>query len=93
MYSWSPSTGLDRRDISNPIASPSEDITYTLTVTTDEGCTVSDDVFVKVLKQPEVPNTFTPNADGVNDVWMVKYLESYPNCTINVFNRFGGKVF
>lgn len=93
LYSWSPSTGLDRTDISNPIASPSEDITYTLTVTTDEGCTVSDDVFVKVLKQPEVPNTFTPNADGVNDVWMVKYLESYPNCTINVFNRFGGKVF
>ena len=46
-----------------------------------------------MLKQLEIPNTFTPNADGVNDVWNIKYLESYPGCTVDIFNRFGMKVF
>ncbi len=38
-------------------------------------------------------NTFTPNGDGMNDTWAIKYIEYYPNCTVNVFNRWGAKVF
>ncbi len=92
-YRWSPAKGLNRTDILNPIATPDDDITYTLTVTTSEGCTADDEVFIQVLKQLEIPNTFTPNADGVNDVWNIKYLESYPGCTVDIFNRFGMSVF
>jgi gliding motility-associated-like protein len=40
-----------------------------------------------------VPNAFTPNGDGVNDKWTIKYIENYPNCTIDIFHRWGGKVF
>jgi gliding motility-associated-like protein len=50
-------------------------------------------VFVKVLQYPEIPNTFTPNGDGVNDTWDIKYLESYPDITITVFDRNGKEVF
>ncbi|MEJ6982334.1 PKD domain-containing protein [Pedobacter sp. P351] len=92
-YIWSPAIGLSRTDIANPVASPSDDVTYTLTVTTSEGCSVSDEVFIKVLKPLEIPNTFTPNSDGVNDVWNIKYLENYPGCTVDIFNRYGTKVF
>jgi gliding motility-associated-like protein len=52
-----------------------------------------DDVFVKVLLLPEIPNTFTPNGDGVNDTWDIKYLSSYPSTTVQVFNRDGNLVF
>ena len=57
------------------------------------GCSASDTIFVKVLKGPEVPNAFSPNGDGINDVWKIKYLEDYPGATIQVFNRFGQVVF
>ncbi|NEU09516.1 PKD domain-containing protein [Flavihumibacter sp. R14] len=93
IYKWTPSTGLDRDDVLNPIASPVEDITYTLTVAARGSCTVTDEVLVKVLKMPVIPNAFTPNSDGVNDEWNIKYLESYPDVTVEVFNRFGNKVY
>ena len=40
-----------------------------------------------------VPNTFTPNGDGINDVWNIKYLDNYPGCTVNIFNRYGEKLY
>ncbi|HEX7367203.1 MAG TPA: PKD domain-containing protein [Pelobium sp.] len=92
-YKWTPSIGLDRDDILKPSASPSKDINYTLTVKSDQGCEAKSTVFVKVLQFPEIPNTFTPNGDGVNDTWVIKYLDSYPNATIKIFNRYGNEVF
>jgi gliding motility-associated-like protein len=92
-YKWTPSTGLNRDDILDPIASPTKDIVYTLLAKSEDGCILADDVAVKVLEFPEIPNTFTPNGDGVNDTWNIKYLSSYPNCTIKVFNRDGKEVF
>ncbi|WP_374948969.1 cadherin-like beta sandwich domain-containing protein [Mucilaginibacter sp.] len=40
-----------------------------------------------------VPNTFTPNGDGINDTWNIGDVDAYPNTTIEVFNRQGQKVF
>jgi gliding motility-associated-like protein len=40
-----------------------------------------------------IPNTFTPNNDGINDTWDIKYLNSYPNCTVNIFDRYGQEVY
>jgi gliding motility-associated-like protein len=92
-YQWSPATGLDHTDIANPNTSTDKSITYTVTVTTANGCKATDQVFVKVLDLPEVPNTFTPNNDGVNDLWNIKYLDSYPGCIVDIFSRFGNKVY
>nr|WP_294942958.1 gliding motility-associated C-terminal domain-containing protein [uncultured Mucilaginibacter sp.] len=36
-----------------------------------------------------VPNTFTPNGDGINDYWQIPVLKNYPNSTISIFNRNG----
>ncbi len=92
-YKWFPSTGLTRDDIPDPMASPHDDLVYTLTVTSDEGCVAADQVSIKVLKEPLVPNTFTPNGDGTNDIWSIKNLANYPNPTIQVFSRYGNRVF
>lgn len=92
-YKWFPSTGLSRDDIPDPVASPTEDIVYTLTVTSDQACAAMDNIRVKVLKQPEVPNAFSPNNDGINDLWNIKYLESYANASVKVFSRYGEVVY
>jgi len=92
-YQWIPSTGLDHDNILNPTASPIDDITYKLIVTNAEGCSAAAQVNVAVLKNPVVPNAFTPNGDGINDTWNIKYLDTYPNNTVDVFNRYGAKVY
>ncbi|MDB5119143.1 MAG: type sorting protein [Sphingobacteriales bacterium] len=97
-YKWtladgSPATDLSRDDILNPIASPKDDVTYRLTVTSNDQCINTDEVSIQVLKLPKVPNTFTPNGDGTNDYWRIMYLDSYPNATIEIYNRYGNKVF
>lgn len=92
-YKWSPSTGLDRDDVLNPTVFPLEDTKYTLKVISGKGCISQDEVFVKVLKNLDIPNTFSPNGDGVNDTWNIKYIDSYPTAKIEVFDRNGQKVF
>ncbi len=92
-YQWYPVTGLSSSTILDPIITVTKDITYTLTVTNNKGCSVSDNVNIKALLDPAVPNTFTPNNDGINDKWDIKYLDSFSSCTVDVFNRNGQKVF
>ncbi|MBD1363017.1 beta-propeller fold lactonase family protein [Mucilaginibacter sp. ZT4R22] len=40
-----------------------------------------------------IPNTFTPNGDGVNDTWNLSFLQGYPKATVSVLNRWGDKVY
>jgi gliding motility-associated-like protein len=95
-YLWSPATGLNRTDVLQPIASPSANTKYTLTVistTQNVPCAVTSSVIVSVLQAPTIPSGFTPNADGVNDTWVIQNLDTYPGATVDVFNRNGEKVF
>ena len=39
-----------------------------------------------------VPNSFTPNADGINDTWKIDGIENYPNSEIKVYDRNGNMV-
>jgi gliding motility-associated-like protein len=93
-YLWSPATYLNNVAIEMPSAvNVQDDITYTLTVTARGGCSRSDEMFVKVLKAPKIPNTFTPNGDGMNELWQIQYLDSYPDNRVQVFTRTGQLVF
>ena len=92
-FNWVPSTYLDSTNIPYPTTTPLDDVTYKLQLTGKGNCTVSDTVFVKLLKAPTIPNAFSPNGDGINDRWEIKYLDSYPGCEINVFDRDGQPVF
>ncbi len=90
---WTPNQYLNNNTIKNPVVSGVEDKIYTLLATSRGGCSASDQVFVKVLKFPTIPNTFTPNNDGINDTWIIQYLETYPDNRVQVFNRYGQLVF
>ncbi|MEO8948322.1 MAG: MBG domain-containing protein [Mucilaginibacter sp.] len=40
-----------------------------------------------------IPNAFTPNGDGINDVWNINNLNTYPKTTVEILNRYGTRVF
>ncbi|MEO8405605.1 MAG: PKD domain-containing protein, partial [Chitinophagaceae bacterium] len=92
-YNWSPPDWLNNPSIPNAEASPHTDFTYTLTVTSDKGCHTSDDVFVKMLKAPIIPNIFSPNGDGIHDKWVIDFLDSYPGCIVQIYNRYGQIIY
>jgi gliding motility-associated-like protein len=92
-YQWTPDKWLNSNTALYAVAQPLDNITYTLKVTGKAGCTASDTVAVKVLKQPLIPNVFSPNGDGINDTWYITYLDVYPQSTVQVYNRYGAMVF
>jgi gliding motility-associated-like protein len=89
-YVWQP---INVSNTLTPLVSPSNDITYTLTATTRDGCTASDTVRVVVLKELVIPNVFSPNGDNINDTWIIEYILRYPSAKIDIFNRYGQKVY
>ncbi|WP_205942680.1 gliding motility-associated C-terminal domain-containing protein [Pedobacter psychroterrae] len=93
-YSWTPTIYLDDPTIANPIASPTDQITYLLTVKSANGCfIVSDEVVIDVREKVMIPNAFTPNGDGVNDILTIPGLDSYKQSTLTFFDRNGQRIF
>ncbi|EHQ24346.1 PKD domain-containing protein [Mucilaginibacter paludis] len=92
-YKWVPATGLNHDDIANPIASPGKSITYTVTASNGT-CQAVDDIYITVIPPLIIPNTFTPNGDGINDVWDIQNLNFYyPKATVDIYSKYGRKVF
>lgn len=94
-YLWTPSAGLSNTTILAPIVKPQATTLYTLTVKNDIGCTDSSSVLVTVIPYCiKVKNAFTPNGDGINDLWTVfDQFDCLRNVTVHVFNRYGNEVF
>jgi gliding motility-associated-like protein len=94
-YSWSPSVGLDDPNSATPLCTPPYTVTYTLTVTSMNGCSDTDAVKVTFLKDYNViiSNLITANGDGYNDVWNIQNIEFYPENKVSIYNRNGMLVF
>ncbi len=92
-YSWTPATFLNDPTSLTPIATPTDNITYTLTAVSSTCGTSTSSVFVRVYKKITIPNTFSPNNDGVNDTWNIDALVTYPDCSIQIYNRWGQPVY
>ncbi|MBX2923665.1 MAG: PKD domain-containing protein [Chitinophagaceae bacterium] len=95
-YSWTPAEGLSCTDCPNPVARPQFDQTYTVTVTDSNTCMSSAEITVRVLCTEEnyfVPNTFSPNGDGMNDVFYPRGRGLARVQTMRIYNRWGQQVF
>ncbi|MEB0261181.1 MULTISPECIES: gliding motility-associated C-terminal domain-containing protein [unclassified Mucilaginibacter] len=93
-YNWSPADYLDDPHSLTPVATPLHDITYTLTVTSGNNCGEKEDkVFIRVYEKLVIPSSFTPNSDGINDIWNIEALETYADCVISVYTRTGKRVY
>jgi gliding motility-associated-like protein len=92
-FTWSPPINLSNPNTLRPLVNAVSDQTYTLTANGPGGCTATDQVTVKILKLVKPPNAFSPNGDGINDKWMIPNLSDYPGAYVEIFNRYGQKIF
>jgi len=95
---WQNHPTLSATDVANPTAKPTQTTTYYVEVADSQGCRKRDSVQVVVLKTPclssniYVPNGFTPNGDGKNDVLYLRG-NNISNVYFAVYDRWGQKVF
>ncbi|MFY0675210.1 MAG: PKD domain-containing protein [Bacteroidia bacterium] len=88
-FTWTPGATLDDSLKQNPIATPLVDETYQLVVEDANGCldTASVNVTVEEDYRLEPSEIFTPNGDGINDVWVIENITTYPDCEVIITNR------
>ncbi len=97
-YQWRPAATLESPTAPNTVATPTQTTNYIITATDLYGCVVTDTVLIYVRKlicdEPYVfvPNAFTPNGDGKNDVLFVRG-EIVTAIKFEIFDRWGEKVF
>ncbi len=95
-WQWKPAIDLSCYNCPTPIATIKKDVCYNVTATNIYGCQGSDTMCIKVFceeTQLFIPNAFTPDGDGVNDVLMVRGTGVKLVKGFRVFNRWGQVVF
>ena len=93
---WFPNDNVSRYDPHSFLVKPTENTEYTLKVKNSAGCTTSDRVSVFVICNKNnvfIPNLFSPNNDGVNDVFYPRGTGLLKIQTLRIFNRWGETVF
>lgn len=93
-YVWTPDSWLNCTSCPAPTASVPDDITYTVQITDSRGCMAIDNVVVRVIGDfyAFMPNAFTPNGDGNNDI-LIPAVNGAKLIEWKVFDRWGEKVF
>jgi len=87
-FTWYSSDYMSCTSCLNPTVSPNQTTSYILSVTDTNGCTNTDTVFIYINGVLYVPNTFTPNNDGINDVFEINGNE-IKEFELWIFNRWG----
>jgi gliding motility-associated-like protein len=90
-YVWTPAGPLNNPFIADPLAILYNDTYFHVVVTDAIGCTDDDDVFIKAYEGPMyyLPNAFSPNGDGLNDIFRPIPVGIQSTDYFRVFNRFG----
>ena len=89
-FTWFPVFNMQNPNSLTPIVNPIINTTYSLMAYGINGCAISQDtVQVRVFVSLNTPNSFSPNGDGIHDIWLVGGLETYPNSELTIFNRAG----
>ena len=97
-YHWQPAESLSNANIYNPVATPIQTTTFIVEVKNENQCRNIDSVNVQVIANEchssnlFIPNAFSPNGDGVNDILKVK-VHSLKSMHLEIYDRWGHKVF
>ena len=95
-YFWTPVINLSCADCSNPTATDTFSTLYKVMATDSNHCVNYDSIYIKTIcdeKNYYIPNTFSPNGDGINDVFYPRGRSLYNIQSMRIFNRWGQKVF
>lgn len=95
-YTWAPSDGsVSNPNINNPIVKPLDSTMYTVYGMNEWGCIDSAKISIDVdIDLTEfIPTAFTPNGDGLNDLFRIRGLQYQSIVDFKVFNRWGQTVY
>ena len=93
-FHWTPGNSLSDSTIRNPVANPTHNTDYLLKIISVDGCEAQGKVSVKVSSALKIPNAFSPNNDGVNDIFnIVGGTNGSRIDQFTIFNRWGQAVF
>lgn len=94
-YVWSPDYNIDDVNPANPVVTPYETTTYCVTATHPTGCSSTDCITILVAAEVAFPNAFTPNEDGINDIFRIPPVVNLCETVeyFKVFNRWGEVVY
>ena len=95
-YTWTPPAGLSCTGCAIPIATPAATTTYNIAVVDSNSCTANANLTVSVLCAASnyfVPNTFSPNGDGMNDVFYPRGNALTRVAHMQIFSRWGQLIF
>jgi gliding motility-associated-like protein len=96
VYLWTPAQFLSDTTIANPdVIQPQSSSWYYVTATDTNGCTAIDSMFVEVKPDIIIPNGISPDGNGLNDTWILDFLQLYPGVPvkIGVYNRWGEPIY
>ena len=88
IYNWRDnSTGRNLSNITEGL--------YVVNVTDMTGCTLTDSVKLRSMNEIciIIPDAFSPNGDGTNDVWRIENIDLYPKVEITIYNRWGNALW
>jgi len=94
-YTWNPSHTLNDDYSASPVASPTQTTSYVVIGANEYGCLGSDTSIVRIDFRDVVliPNAFSPNGDGLNDVFRIENFKYQKLLEFRVFDRWGNQVF
>lgn len=95
-FSWTPAESLSATEVPDPIASPTTSTTYTVTGSFTNGCSTTAQITIVVdgsLINLTIPVAFSPNSDMSNDFLIIQGVEEYPDCTLNIFDARGKRIY
>ncbi len=91
-FIWTPSTGLSCTECSSPSVTIDSNRMYYIQVADSDGCYAYDSIKVDVLPTLYVPDAFTPNGDGLNDIFQPKFT-GYKSIEVYIFDRWGQLIY
>jgi len=94
-FFWEPGISLSDDDVPNPVATPLETTTYTVTSVDSNACSNTANYKIEVLEDFRVvaTNAVTPDGNGKNDFWVVNNIENYSSCNVRIYDRWGTEVY
>ena len=95
-WRWMPGNSLSCTTCPEPNANPTQNIIYTVLASNDGNCIARDQVTINLICDNAniyIPNTFSPNDDGTNDIFYARGTGLYTIKTIRIFNRWGQLLF
>lgn len=95
-YNWLPTTRLDCTNCPIPVATPQFTTNYVVQIADKYGCKANGNVTVQVICTGQnffIPNTFSPNGDGSNDVFYLRGTGLFRVKVLRIFSRWGEVVF